>query len=330
MPDSTYNLKTVDRAFKLLRILGESARPLSLSEVAEAAGISTSNAFRFLKTLESGGYIRRDQAKKYSAAVGLGEEIGLQRGLKIVEMIAEAPMTGLPAEVIAERISTGVPQVERALTKLAEAAVISQRPDDGRWVLSVGVMRFLRPFINDQFLARFIRPLMREFNERLQETVSWFVASGWEQVVVEVAPSPHQVRYVLDTGARQPVYLGAAGKAYLAALDEQEVRRFLDELEPVQLTQFRLDRARLLEQLRQIREAGFATSSGERVEGAAAVAVAVHGPSGRLAGVLSVMMPLFRTSQSELQQIGVELRARTAQLEAATPEDTVRRAERAS
>ncbi|MEM8853889.1 MAG: hypothetical protein AAGD34_09335, partial [Pseudomonadota bacterium] len=65
-----------------------------------------------------------------------------------------------------------------------------------------GMMRFLRPLLNDEFLSRFIRPLMRDLGNRYEETVSWFVPHGFEQVVVEVIPSPHPIRYVLETGGR--------------------------------------------------------------------------------------------------------------------------------
>jgi DNA-binding IclR family transcriptional regulator len=152
--------------------------------------------------------------------------------------------------------------------------------------------------------------MMQELGLFYGETVSWFVPNGWEQVVVEVLPSPQPIRYVLETGARQPVYLGAAGKAHLAALPEEEVAAFLEGLEPIQLTSFRLDKAVLLEELRAIRARGFATSNSERVEGAASVAASVPGPNGKNLGVVSVMMPKFRKTDEDLRRIGETLRAR--------------------
>ncbi len=51
---------------------------------------------------------------------------------------------------------------------------------------------------------------------------------------------------------------------------------------------------------------------GERVEGAAAVAVPVLTHEGEVAGVLGVMMPIFRTSPAQLAAIGEDLVARTS------------------
>ena len=320
MPNQQYTLKTVDRAFGVLRIVMDATAPMSLSEVAEHAGMSTSNAFRFLKTLEASGHVVRGDGKRYGAVSGGGGEIGLSRGIDILDMIAAAPEGSLSAAHLASALEVDVPQVERALAKLADASVTAYSLETGEWRLSTGMMRFFRPLINDKILARFIRPVMEDLGRIYGETVSWFVAHGWEQVVVEVLPSPQPIRYVLETGARQPAYLGAGGKAHLATLPEAEVAAFLDMLEPVQLTSFRLDKAALKDELREIRARGYATSDSERVEGAVSVAVPVSSPDGRRMGVISVMMPKYRKAPEDLREMGETLRARAdALFEVARP-----------
>lgn len=310
MPNQQYTLKTVDRAFEVLRIVMDAPAPLSLSEIATRAGINTSNVFRFLKTLESSGHVVRDEGKRYTAVIGGGGEIGLSRGVELLDMIAAAQSGGMKAADLAEALSIDVPQVERALKKLSAASIADFNESAGEWRLSTGMMRFFRPLLNDQFLTRFIRPLMRELGQTYRETVSWFVPHGCEQVVVEVLPSPHPIRYVLEVGAQQPVYLGAAGKAHLATLEPEVAADFLTGLDPVQLTSFRLDKAALQQELRQIRARGYATSENERVEGAASVAAAVRGPDGRVMGVISVMMPKYRKSPEDIRDMGETLRAR--------------------
>ncbi|MBF9033877.1 helix-turn-helix domain-containing protein [Rhodobacterales bacterium HKCCE2091] len=311
MPEQTYTLKTVDRAFELLRIVMDAPAPLTLSEIATRADTNTSNAFRFIKTLEASGHVVRDDQKRYSAMIGGGGEIGLTRGVELLDMIAASATGGRSSAALAEALAVDVPQVERALGKLRAASIADFDEVTGEWRLSTGMMRFFRPLLNDQFLARFIRPVMRELGETFQETVSWFVPNGWEQVVVEVLPSPHPIRYVLETGARQPAYLGAAGKAHLATLDPDVVGDFLADLDPVRLTQFTLDKAALQAELRDIRARGYATSDSERVEGAASAAVAVRGPDGRVMGVISIMMPKFRKTEADLHEMGEMLKARS-------------------
>jgi IclR family acetate operon transcriptional repressor len=314
MSDQKYSLKTVDRAFAVLRVVMDAPMPLTLSEVAARADLNTSNAFRFLKTLEGSGHVTRDDKKRYAAIKGGSDEIGLSRGIDILDHIAASPNGAMRATDLAALIAVSAPQAERALAKLAARSVVEHDPASDAWRLSTGMMRFFKPLLNDQFLARFIRPAMAELAETFGETVSWFVPHGWEQVVVEVLPSPQPIRYVMETGARQPVYLGAAGKAHLAALDSDIAETFLDSLQPVQLTRFQLDKAALIEELAQIRARGYAMSDGERVEGAVSVAVAVRGVDGQVMGVISVMMPKFRTTAQVLRSIGETLSDRAVTL----------------
>lgn len=310
MAEQQYQLKTVDRAFEVLRIVMDAPAPLSLSEIAVRADSSTSNVFRFLKTLEASGHVSRDKAKRYVAPRGGGGEIGLVRGIELLDLIAAEGAAG--AADLAAAMGVDVPQVERALAKLQGRTVVEYDQSEDAWRLSTGMMRFFRPLLNDRLLARFVRPWMVELSEAHGETVSWFVPHEWEQVVVEVIPSPHPLRYVLETGARQPSYLGAGGKAQLAAQDEAAVAAYLDRLEPVHQTAFRLDKAALVAELAEIRARGFAISNSERVEGAASVAVPVRAPNGQLMGVVSVMMPAFRKTSDELHAIGAKMTARAA------------------
>lgn len=322
-----YTLKTVDRAFALLRILVDSPSPLSLSEIASQGKMSTSNAFRFLKTFEASGHVLRGEGKRYVAVASAGGEIGLSRGVKILDLIAGSDGGSLSAQHLAEAINVDIPQVERALRKLADVSIVEPTTGPSVWRLSTGMMRFFRPLLNDQTLSRFIRPVMKEFSAAYGETVSWFVSHDWEQVVVEVLPSAQPIRYVLETGARQPIYLGAGGKAQLATMGDTEVAAFLDVLDPVMLTPFKLDKQALKEELPAIRAAGYATSDSERVEGAASVAVSVTGPEGRSLGVISIMMPKFRTTPEDMQQMGKALKARADKLFAASgtmPESSCR------
>lgn len=60
----------VDKAIGLLRLFGERAAPLTLTELAAAAGLYKSTALRLLASLEHGGLVRRQADGRF----GLGPE----------------------------------------------------------------------------------------------------------------------------------------------------------------------------------------------------------------------------------------------------------------
>ncbi len=320
--DEQYALKTVGRAFAVLRVVGQAGAPVTLSEVSAASGMSTTIAFRFLRTLEAEGYLRRDAQKRYTLAQGETGELGLAAGVALLDRIAQAGAEGVTPGALAAAAGQGEGQILRALQTLRVAAAVEYDPARERWIIAGAMIRFLRPLMNDQALTRLIRPMMNDLAARYGETVSWFVPATWDQVVAEVVPSRHPVRYVLEVGARYACYAGAGGKAQLAALPEAEVEAWLKTLKPVQQTDFVIDPARLGRELREIRALGFATSASERVPGAASAAAPVIGPAGRFLGVVSVMMPEYRSTPALLAQIGADISQQTAQLYGARRTET--------
>lgn len=60
--DPRLTLQSVARAFQVLEAIGRVGRPLSLAEIAEAAGIDKSAAQRIAHTLEGLGYLERSES----------------------------------------------------------------------------------------------------------------------------------------------------------------------------------------------------------------------------------------------------------------------------
>lgn len=310
MPEAKSQLQTLQRAFDVVRVVSQADRPLTTSEIAEAIGTGPTIAHRIVRSLEANGYLERDAEKRYRRPHSGGMTRTLHEGLRLLQAISTAGGAGAGTLALAAGSGLTEGQVLGALGQLAEAGLVEKRTD-GAWAISPGILSYARPVLSENAMLMALRPLMRELWETHQETVTWFRRSGWNQVVAEVLPSARPVRYVLDAGLRFPLYVGAGGKAQLSALPPDELEDYFANISPKAMTRFAVDLDALRQELVGIRTRGYATSFGERVEGAAAVAVPVFGPDGEVAGVLGVMMPIFRTSTSQLAAIGDELVART-------------------
>jgi len=64
MRDRNY-IQSLERGLKILEIFGEYSRPLSLTEIAQHTGLNKTTTQRFLHTLYSLGYLKRDENKEY-------------------------------------------------------------------------------------------------------------------------------------------------------------------------------------------------------------------------------------------------------------------------
>lgn len=304
----SYQLQTLARAFDVLELMERTSQPMSLTEIADAMGEATAIVYRILHTLEARGYLyRRPQDKRYSytgRSTGAG---AVSRSLDLLQAASDAVPNGASLDRLAQSVGLDPRVAEEILIPISEKGLMHHDPETQRWHLSHSVMALARPFLNsDDVLVR-VRPLMEQWHVETGETVSLFHRAGDQQIVTAVLPSAHPVRYALEVGSAFPLYLGAGGKAMLAFLPEAEQEALIKSGAMTSLTRHQPKVSAVRKELALIRQRGFALSSGERVEGASAVAVPVLSGDGRPVAVFGLMMPSFRTSDAELQRLGERL-----------------------
>lgn len=277
-----------------MRLLEGAGAPLTQTEIAEALGEPVPVVFRILHTLEGHGFVNRRADKKYMPR-GTAEPDGLGLPLDILKLLAGAP-GGLGAEDLTARLGADTVKVEEALAALAARQLASG--SDGVWTPGFGLLELARPLLRGS-LRTTVRPLMERLRDESGETATLFVTSGRQQVVVDIAASREPLRYELEIGRAFDLTRGAAGRAALAAMDDSKVRDVLDEAAmPAD------EQDRVMRLIATVRANGYATSTGERIEGASAVAAVIRDEGGRAVGVMGLMMPAFRNPPDRLQHLG--------------------------
>lgn len=306
MPNPRYQLQTLSRALDVLETIQASPSPLSLTEIAGRLGEAMPIVFRILHTLEARGYVlRRPSDKRYLPAGGVGRAIAIGQTISVLRAAAAVySPQGATISDLSRRAGLDERVTEELIEAIAAEGVLETVGDPRRWRLSSALLEIVQPLLRGGDLMPTIHPVMERLRDRTGETASLFFRSGMRQVVAVVVPSRHPVRYVLDVGTSFPLHLGAAGKAALAALDDAELVPLLDRLELTQLTSFAPDRETLLAEIARIRKRGYALSSGERIEGATAIAAPVRDTAGQVRAVASLMMPTFRTTPEGLTALG--------------------------
>lgn len=301
-------LQSLSRALDILEFVESVDEPVSLTGIAAALNEATPIVYRALQTLEARGYLhRRSSDKRYLRLAQSSGNSGIRRSIAVMRSLASTANQGVGIDWLATHTGLDSQLVDEVLSALADENMVEPLPDGTRWRLAYALLELSRPLLNGNELANIIRPAMERQHIETSETVSLFNRAGSRQVVSAVIPSPHPLRYVLDIGSSFPLYLGAAGKAALAALSDDEVNTLIGSEELSQLTAHVPDRKSLREELDVIRSRGYALSSGERVDGATAVASAVRDASGEMCAVLSVMMPTFRAPPDKAHALGVRL-----------------------
>jgi DNA-binding IclR family transcriptional regulator len=95
-----YRVPALDKAFDVLELLAESARPLSQTEIAEATGRTVSTLFRVLATLEARGWLLREpETGLYSFSMAAFDLAHRQPPLRGLLAASLAPMRALSERV---------------------------------------------------------------------------------------------------------------------------------------------------------------------------------------------------------------------------------------
>jgi len=177
--------------------------------------------------------------------------------------------------------------VFRLLQTLSYRWLIFKDPDTDLYMLGPGALGLLQGVLlglGGVVAGR--SEALRELQQAYGETVAVHVRLALERVCIYELPSPNPLRYTLGIGASSPLHAGAAGKAILAILPDDEVERTLRRLSMARVTEKTIvERGPMLAELQRTRDQGYATSIGEVVPGACAVSVGFSALDGTLACV---------------------------------------------
>lgn len=196
---------------------------------------------------------------------------------------------------LAEKAGLSKSTVHRLLTALQNKGFIQQNPENQRYSLGLTLLH-LGNLVGDRLdLKRLARPTMTHLQDETGETVNLNIVRDNRRVCIEKVESRHDVRHFVEIGRSLPLYAGASGKVIMAFMEPEQVEEIIASTGLAGYTPNTItDPDAFREELSRIRQRGYATSLGERVEGAASVSAPVWDRDGKVVASLTVSGPTFR------------------------------------
>src|SRR3954453_14987102 len=224
----------------------------------------------------------------------------VDRALTILEMLAregEAGVTDIAADLGVHK-STAF----RLLATLESHRMVEQDGDRGRYRLGVGNLRLAGATTARLDLVQEARPVCRQLAADTGETVNIAVLSEHsalylDQVAGSSALQPHNW-----VGQHIPLHATSNGKVLLSGLDDHKLSDLLGTLArytPLTITR----KSRLREELRAVRERGYAVAVDELEEGLTAAAAPIRNAHGDVVASMSVSGPTFRLSEHPVDPV---------------------------
>jgi IclR family pca regulon transcriptional regulator len=144
---------------------------------------------------------------------------------------------------------------------------------------------------------------MRALADDVRESCSIATLDGDEIVYVARVPTSRSMSITLNIGSRLPAYPTSMGRVLLATLPGTELQSYLDRATLLRLTPNTItDPDEFRNELRRVREQGFAVVDGEREEGVRSAAAPLRNSSGRVLAALNVSVNAARISEPELRE----------------------------
>jgi IclR family transcriptional regulator, acetate operon repressor len=211
------------------------------------------------------------------------------RALRLVEIVAAGPPGGRSLSELARALGTSKSStLSLARTLVAFGYLRGAHPGPG-YTLGTGLIR-LGDIVGRQLpLGDMCRPLIEELSRETKLTSRVAISDEGYPVFVDRVDGPGSVRFHTPLGQRELPHASAAGKAILAAMDEEGVRSMCAATGLAARTAHTItDVGTLLDNLAAVRRLGFAVDDEEDAEGVFCVGAAFFGHDGSCAGAVSV------------------------------------------
>jgi IclR family acetate operon transcriptional repressor len=234
------------------------------------------------------------------------------RAIQILEIIASEPQGVRVTDVATTlRLNRAIPH--RLLAELMELGYVAQDPTTERYRATFKLGSLGLDQLETSGVQRWARDELAALAAETQELVRLAVASGSELRFVAKAQGGDSALMIDSTGSNVVLHATASGKAWLSTLPEEEVRRLLTERGlAAETTHTETDLRRILDEVAQARELGYAVTHEEMEVGINAIAAPLVPPElGGGCGVatISIAGPSARLTQQMLQNFAPAVKA---------------------
>jgi DNA-binding IclR family transcriptional regulator len=190
------------------------------------------------------------------------------------------------------------------LATLERKRFVQRDPATGTYRLGIRVLQMAYLTLEHNDLRRLATPFLRHLCDQYLENVDLSVLDDTDVVYLNMIESPQRVKLAAAVGQRLPAFATASGKAILAFMPDENVRRILEHGMPQYTLHTLRSPEALLEDMRQVRKQGFALSEQEFEEGINAVAAPILDHSNQPVAAVAVAGPAYRLTRERMIEIG--------------------------
>jgi DNA-binding IclR family transcriptional regulator len=194
-------------------------------------------------------------------------------------------------------------KVSRMLGTMEKEGFLEKNPETKKYRLGIQFFELGMVYAFHLPLRKIIRPHIEQMAKELNLTVGWAILRDNRVIVVDRIQNMNIDMLAQRIGLNLPIHTTAIGKLLLAYLPEEEQDKILESIDLVKLTNATMvDKKLIKENLKVIKERGYATDEGETHEDLNGIAAPIKNSTGDVVAAIHLMGENSRTSPQEFFQ----------------------------
>jgi len=243
-----------------------------------------------------------------SRTAGLKQVVPVLRAFRILELFHGGK--SLSVTEISRALDLPKSSTHDILATLEAAKVVERDGASARFELGIKLIELGNRARHEYPLNRVAAPFLKALNRAFDETVYLTVLDGEEVFYADCHEPTRMLRAVSSIGDRAPLYCTAVGKAILAFLPPEDIRRIVDSTPMERFTANTITRREtLLEELGRVAARGYSVDDMEHEDGVRCVGAPLRNAEGRVFAAISISGPAQRVTPAREAEIAEHVMA---------------------
>lgn len=229
----------------------------------------------------------------------IGGETPALRLFSLLELIATKDAFVSLGSLV-EETGTPKPTMHRMLQQLEGAGLLTRQSDGRHYAIGSRLLDLAENLLLNATQHGARHAVLTTLAEEIGESCNITALSGNEILYLDRVETSEPLRFFLRPGSRVPVHCSASGKIILAQMTPAQRRKLLGHTPLRRYTERTITDLDLLEEeLREVRQNGYAIDDEEFLPGLVCAAVLVPTLSGRSNVAVAVQAPIMRLTANE-------------------------------
>lgn len=226
----------------------------------------------------------------------------VDRSLSILEVLSDYE-NGLGITEISNKVNLHKSTVHRLLATLIYKGYVQQNEENNNYELTLKLFELGNKKVEKMNIVTASKPYLQEMMSKTNEVVHLVIREGTEIVYIAKVESQNVIRMHSRIGMRKPVYCTAVGKSMLAYMPEDEIEKIWRNSDIKKSTEDTIiDFEKFKENLKLVKQRGYATDEQENEIGIRCVAVSILNYKGEVCGAISISGSIISFTEEKKEE----------------------------